>query len=152
MKLKQTTTPTKIELQAMATIAKTAYPFPRYRWNLRDYEKRVDGTNIFILARKGNGILGEAVVNPKHSKHAAFLEDIQVRKDAQGKGIGKALLHAAERATKKARKKYLQLDTFQRNRRAIAFYTLQGFNITGLMETDTRVSEAGLRIIMQKEL
>ena len=54
--------------------------------------------------------------------HEGFVEHLHVHPDAQGKGLGRALLEKAISANVR-----LQLWTFQQNARARAFYEARGF-------------------------
>ena len=58
-----------------------------------------------------------------------WIEQLYVRPEAQGRGVGTELLDVAKRASKR-----LQLWTFQRNARARRFYEARGFMLAE--ETD----------------
>ena len=61
----------------------------------------------------------------------AWLEDVYVRKDAQGKGLGRALTEAAvERAGERGAKR-IQLDVEEENGTARAVYEKAGFGVKG---------------------
>jgi putative acetyltransferase len=69
------------------------------------------------------GLAGVMAVAP------GWVEQLYVRPEAQGRGIGSALLAVA-----KAEEPELSLWTFQRNRRGRAFYEARGFRL--VRETD----------------
>ena len=77
-----------------------------------------------------NGIQGFIGLNDR------YVEGIFVRKDAQSRGIGKALLDFA-----KKKKGELTLNVYQKNRGAVKFYLREGFQIRE-ESTDEMTGEA----------
>ncbi len=61
----------------------------------------------------------------------AWLEDVYVRGDAQGKGLGRALTEAAVEQARERGAKRIQLDVEEANATARAVYEKAGFRVKG---------------------
>ena len=61
----------------------------------------------------------------------AWLEDLYVRGEAQGKGLGRALTEAAVKRARDRGAKRIQLDVEEENGAARAVYEKAGFGIKG---------------------
>ena len=61
----------------------------------------------------------------------AWLEDLYVRGDAQGKGLGRALTEAAIERSRERGAKRIQLDVEEANETARALYEKAGFGVKG---------------------
>jgi len=61
----------------------------------------------------------------------AWLEDLYVRGDAQGKGLGRALTEAAIERSRERGAKRIQLDVEEQNETARAVYEKAGFGVKG---------------------
>lgn len=61
----------------------------------------------------------------------AWLEDVYVRAEAQGKGLGRALTEAAIERSRERGAKRIQLDVEESNATARAVYEKAGFNVKG---------------------
>ena len=61
----------------------------------------------------------------------AWLEDVYVRGDAQGKGLGRALTEAAVEHARRRGAKRIQLDVEEENGTARAVYEKAGFGVKG---------------------
>ena len=61
----------------------------------------------------------------------AWLEDVYVRKEAQGKGLGRALTEAAVERARERGAKRVQLDVEEENATARAVYEKAGFGVKG---------------------
>lgn len=83
------------------------------------------------IAARGREVVGFLTRND------AFIHALYLRPDAQGQGIGKALIDDAKHATG-----LLELAAFQANAGAIRFYTREGFTETA--RTDGRDNDEGL--------
>ena len=59
------------------------------------------------------------------------IERIYVRKELQGKGLGKALINYSIQAARDRRKQYVWLGVWEKNSEAIAFYGKMGFAVAG---------------------
>ncbi len=93
------------------------------------FEKRLHETGrVFFLAERGAGLLGFAevlrdhVASPVTGVVGAELVRLYVQPQAQGAGIGGALLLAAENCAMHAGSGGLWLSAWERNTRALAFY------------------------------
>jgi GNAT superfamily N-acetyltransferase len=77
--------------------------------------------------------LGRAWVGLDHPRGAvdtAFLYDIEVDEEHRGKGLGKQLLAAVERAVADAGVGSLELNVFGNNTAALTMYASAGFTVT----------------------
>ncbi len=61
----------------------------------------------------------------------AWLEDVYVRGEAQGKGLGRALTEAAVEQARERGAKRIQLDVEEENATARAVYEKAGFGVKG---------------------
>jgi GNAT superfamily N-acetyltransferase len=80
------------------------------------YRERMFGTCTLWGAFDGNAMTGMIAF------HDDWIEQLYVLPEAQGRGVGTALLEIAKRASER-----LQLWTFQRNAHARQFYETRGF-------------------------
>ncbi len=92
-----------------------------------------DPANIFLLAYDDNKPLGYARLRegeplPElNGEPALEVARIYAEKDAIGKGIGRALMEAAIEVAIAQQKTWVWLGVWEKNERAIAFYTKWGF-------------------------
>lgn len=89
-----------------------------------------DDNDVFLLAYQGDEALGYARmrVNNKFKDEAAVeIARIYALDKAIGKGVGKALMHACLQIAEKMQMKAVWLGVWEKNHRAIAFYTKWGF-------------------------
>jgi ribosomal-protein-alanine N-acetyltransferase len=80
----------RADLLAVFRIEKAVFPQP---WPFASFEKFV-GESGFLVAVRGDAVVGYAVadVTPNHGRDLGHLKDIAVHPEAQGEGIGRALL------------------------------------------------------------
>ena len=87
---------------------------------------------VHVAVDGGQEVLGFALVSlrPELLSHepSAHLEAIAVSESAEGAGVGRALLAAAEDEAKAHGAKSLTLHVFARNTRARAFYERSGYD------------------------
>ena len=87
----------------------------------------------FYLAVLNEQIIGYLKINFSQAqsdvkdKESLEIERIYVRKEFQGKGIGKILFNKALEIAKKNKLKYIWLGVWENNFRAISFYKKNGF-------------------------
>ncbi|MBC7828075.1 MAG: GNAT family N-acetyltransferase [Chitinophagaceae bacterium] len=92
-----------------------------------------DPENIFLLAYQDDELAGYVKLrdseNPQHLENAAAIEIVRIYTTASmiGKGIGKVLMQACIDIAKKRDKAIVWLGVWERNQRAIGFYTKWGF-------------------------
>jgi GNAT superfamily N-acetyltransferase len=128
-----------------ATIADAAL-LRRLIWELADYEKEPDQvkTTEADIARDGFGANPKfhALIAEWHGQPACFalffsyystwqgaglyLEDLFVREDFRGNGIGKALLAAVARAAERENRIFIRWEVLTWNQPAIEFYRTMG--------------------------
>jgi len=73
-----------------------------------------DGERILLVAEDGDGIMGTVQVvldMPENQPHRGDIAKMLVHRRARGRGVGAALLHAAEDAARDAGRSLLVLDT-----------------------------------------
>jgi len=83
---------------------------------------RPDGTSI--------GRVWIALEHPRGTPDCAFLLDIEVDAEHRGRGLGRALMKAAEQAVADHGVGALELNVFGQNTAAIALYTSAGYTVT----------------------
>ena len=91
---------------------------------------------VAIVAAKGSEPLGFAMLTIHETAGAplASLDAIAVEEKERGRGVGKALLAAAERAAKKHRVKEIRLVTAESNVAALDLFLRAGFAIVERLE------------------
>ena len=104
-----------------------------------DWPRRYDITRWGFLAARANGarVGGAAIVPPPSlldtaDDDVAVLWDIRVAPDARGKGVGSALLTAAERWARDRGSRRLQAETQNINAPACRFYEARGFELEAI--------------------
>jgi N-acetylglutamate synthase-like GNAT family acetyltransferase len=111
---------------------------------LDDYERRIADNAVHVLDAE-TGIAALVVLLPQ-SDHL-LVDNIAVRPDQQGRGLGRRLLSFAEDEARRLGLTELRLYTHVRMVENIAYYTRRGFAETG------RRQEAGYeRVFMRKRL
>lgn len=111
---------------------------------LDDYSRAIAQGHVQVL-EDGNEI--EALMILVAMPDALLIDNIAVHPSAQGRGLAKRLLRAAEFAAQAERYKTLRLYTHEKMLRNIGFYHRNGFEIT------KRVAERGLnRVYMERRV
>ncbi|MBE7502948.1 MAG: GNAT family N-acetyltransferase [Verrucomicrobiales bacterium] len=95
------------------------------------------GDNVWFVARDG-GVAGAAEI--RRSPEALFLNHVLVRRDLQGRGLGRRLLAEGFARLRGARTREISLDVFADNARARGWYERLGFRVVA----STRWELAGL--------
>ena len=112
---------------------------------LDDYATLLAQRAVSVLEDAGGTIAAILVLLPK-SDHL-LLDNIAVRPDRQGRGLGRRLIDFAERETRRLGYSELRLYTHEKMTENIALYARLGFEETG------RGHEAGYdRVFMTKRL
>ncbi|HMN45405.1 MAG TPA: GNAT family N-acetyltransferase [Povalibacter sp.] len=92
---------------------------------------------IFYLAEQGEGLLGFAEVlrndteSPVPGIRGSELVRLYVQPQAQGRGLGRALLQRVERGAREAGSAGVWLSAWERNTRALSFYKRQRYEDVG---------------------
>ncbi|MGI5519707.1 GNAT family N-acetyltransferase [Micromonospora sp. CA-259024] len=81
-----------------------------------------DGTTI--------GRLWISLTHPRGVSHCAYLYDIEVVAEHRGRGLGRALLTAAERTAREEGAHALELNVFGSNTTALGLYQSSGYRVT----------------------
>lgn len=106
----------------------------------------------FVIADDGENILGMAyaAMGDGGDDRTAFLHQLYVNPEVQGRGAGTALLIEMESAFPAAAK--MRLEVEEANEKAIAFYDRQGYRQVGRNE-NCGVKDSGIpAIVMEKPL
>jgi ribosomal protein S18 acetylase RimI-like enzyme len=88
----------------------------------------INGSNpggLFVVADMGGELHG--FFNAVLREGSLFLNYISVSAEARGQGVGSALLHCFHQLGQARRVSGYQLDVFERNRRAVAWYLSHGY-------------------------
>jgi ribosomal protein S18 acetylase RimI-like enzyme len=103
------------------------------RLSARQYRRHVDSPSAVVLVAPGAGAApaGGAVVFLRAGSRVARLYSIAVDLAARGRGLGAALLGAAERAARRRGADMLRLEVRQDNPVAIALYEARGYRRIG---------------------
>ena len=110
---------------------------------LEDYASLIDGGRVHV-AERDDLVQGFLVLIPQDE--AMLLDNVAVAPQAQGTGLGRAMMEFAERAAIKAGYPTIMLYTNEAMTENIAFYTRIGY-----VETH-RVEEKGLRRVYMRKL
>lgn len=110
----------------------------------------------FIVAEVGSGLVGFAETliaeapAPVGGVSGAQLVRLYVQPAAQGSGVGKALLDAAERLAVRESSKALWLIAWERNDRALAFYARLGYADVGAGTYTFHDQTYGTRVLARR--
>jgi ribosomal protein S18 acetylase RimI-like enzyme len=112
---------------------------------LDDYARLIEAGAVSVL-EDPDGVVAALIVLLSKPDHL-LLDNIAVRPDRQGRGLGRRLVAFAESETRRLGYAELQLYTHERMTENIALYTRLGFHETG------RGTEAGYdRVFMTKPI
>lgn len=101
------------------------YPESSAEWHLQNLTKAIEGKYCRIYcARKDNELAGYATVYNTKNKGEQYIEDIFVKEEYRGKGIGKAII---QKILQDFKGKKLAISTSVKNKSAIEFYKKSGF-------------------------
>lgn len=100
----------------------------KYRANLVRWVNEFG--DLAFVAEKDGSIVG--YVTGETSNDMAWIQDIAVAPEEQGKGVGNRLLHKQLQALKKHKPKTITVEVHWKNASAIPFYYQNGFRISGL--------------------
>jgi ribosomal protein S18 acetylase RimI-like enzyme len=115
-----------------ALVALERHAFATDHLSRRQYRKHIGSDSAVVLAAVDrSGLLGKAVVFFRRNSRVARLYSIAVAHAARGRGLGEALLSAAERAALGHGCKRLRLEVRQDNASAIRLYERLGYQRFG---------------------
>jgi ribosomal protein S18 acetylase RimI-like enzyme len=121
---------TLADLDALVALERSA--FTTDHLSRRQYRHHIASASARVLAAiDASGLLGKAVVFFRSNSSAARLYSIAVAHAARGRGIGEALLAAAESAAQKHGCPRLRLEVRQDNAGAIRLYERHGYQRFG---------------------
>ncbi|MCQ3829887.1 peptidase C39 family protein [Microbulbifer elongatus] len=105
---------------------------------------------VFLVAEREDALLGYVLVLLRRGTRLARLYSLAVGPAGRGKGIGKALLSAAEDASSRNGRLYMRLEVAEQNIAAIALYQQLGYRTFGSYANYYEDSGNALR--MQKRI
>lgn len=110
--------------------------FATDRLSRAQYRRHLDSETATVLVASANHrrFLGTAVVFFRKGTHVARLYSIATHVEARGKGVGSALLDAAEHVARRRRCKVLRLEVRTDNDAAIRLYERLGYVRIGRYE------------------
>lgn len=103
------------------------------RLSRAQYRRHLDSESAQVLVASANHrrFLGTAVVFFRKGSKVARLYSIATRAEARGKGVGSALIEAAELAARRKRRHALRLEVRTDNHAAIRLYERLGYERIG---------------------
>lgn len=106
------------------------------RLSRAQYRRHLDSESALVLVASANHrrFLGTAVVFFRKGSRAARLYSIATHVEARGKGVGSALMEAAEQAARRRRCGALRLEVRTDNEGAIRLYERLGYRRIGRYE------------------
>ncbi len=121
---------TPTDLDALVALERASFTTdhlspPQYRRHLRSDSAAV------LAAIEASGLLGKAVVFFRRGSDIARLYSIAVAHAARGRGLGEALLAAAERTARRRGAGRMRLEVRQDNASAIRLYERMGYQRFG---------------------
>jgi ribosomal-protein-alanine N-acetyltransferase len=117
---------TLADLDALVALERRA--FTTDHLSRRQYRRHVHSETASVLAAVDScGLLGKAVIFFRGNSDVARLYSIAVSHNARGRGLGEALLAAAEQVVKKRGGRWLRLEVRQDNAGAIRLYERLGY-------------------------
>ena len=121
------------------------------RLSLRRFRHWIKTDNrVFLVAEQDDTLLGYVLVLLRRGTRLARLYSLAVGPAGRGKGIGKALLTAAEDASSRSGRLYMRLEVAEHNSAAIALYQQLGYRTFGSYANYYEDSGNALR--MQKRI
>jgi len=114
------------DLDALVALERAA--FTTDHLSQRQYRRHLRSDSAAVLAAvDGSGLLGKAVVFFRRRSDIARLYSIAVADAARGRGLGQALLTAAERIASRRGARRMRLEVRQDNAAAIRLYERKGY-------------------------
>jgi len=121
---------TPADLDALLALEQTA--FDTDHLSRRQYRHHLGNPHAAVLVARGAaGVLGKAVLFFNERHDIARLYSIAVGEAARGRGLGAALLAAAEREAHRRGRHRMRLEVAQKNSSAIRLYERHGFRRIG---------------------
>lgn len=102
------------------------------RLSRAQFRRHLDSDSALVLVCTDHGrLLGDAVVFFRRGATASRLYSLVAAPEARGRGVGRALLAAAERQSRRRRCSELRLEVRVDNERAIELYERAGYSRFG---------------------
>ena len=115
-----------VDLDALVALEERV--FSHDRLSREQFRRHLDSDSALVLIAKEDGLLlGAAVVFFRRGTRVARLYSLVSAPEARGRGVGAALLEAAERAARARRCRTLRLEVRTDNRTALRLYETRGY-------------------------
>jgi ribosomal-protein-alanine N-acetyltransferase len=110
-------------------VALEEHSFALDRLSRAQYRRHLDSESAKVLVASANHrrFLGTAVVFFRKGTHVARLYSLATKPESQGKGVGSALIEAAEHVARQRRCTSLRLEVRTDNATAISLYERRGY-------------------------
>lgn len=116
-----------VDLDALVALEERV--FRHDRLSRTQFRRHLDSHSALVLIAKEDGrLLGVAVVFFRRGAQVARLYSLVTAPEARGRGVGGALLEAAERAARTRRCRTLRLEVRTDNRAALRLYETRGYH------------------------
>ena len=116
------------DLDALVWSPELAADRPVIAWA---FECAALGAMIMLVADAGDALVGQVWIDLRRKRPAAVLWALRVREGWRGRGIGRALVAAAERAAASAGASEAELAVAADNPRARGLYERLGYRVVG---------------------
>lgn len=121
------------DLDALVALENASFAYDRMR--SRQFRRHLDSpTAAVLVAEDADGLLGSALVFFRERSSLARLYSLATAAAARGRGIGKALLAAAEAGARERGCTRFRLEVRRDNAAAIALYETQGYRRIAALE------------------
>lgn len=105
------------------------------RMSARQFRRHLSSSSAAVLLAEGDdGLLGSTIVFFRRGSARARLYSLATSPAARGRGIGKALLAAAERVARERGMHWLSLEVRRDNSAAVSLYEAHGYRRSAALE------------------
>jgi ribosomal-protein-alanine N-acetyltransferase len=121
------------DLDALVALEDASFAYDRM--SARQFRRHLlSPTAAVLLAEDANGLLGSALVFFRTGSTQARLYSLATAAAARGRGVGKALLSAAESAARVRGCRRLRLEVRQDNEAAVRLYETRGYRRIAVLD------------------
>ncbi len=122
------------DLAALVDLELASFAYDRM--SARQFRRHLSSPNAAVLLAEGDeGLLGSAIVFFRRGSTRARLYSLATSVAARGRGIGKALLAAAERCARERGVGTLSLEVRRDNSAAVHLYEAHGYRRSAALES-----------------
>ncbi len=114
-----------------------SFSYPLQREEIGSFLNESEARNAYFAVDDEDGIFGFCVLQSDESQNSELIRLVVINPEVQGKGYGSVLLNlAAEFSFINRNRDYADLDVFRENKRAVACYERNGFEICRDIDAD----------------